>query len=205
VTANDVNAAASEAPPAGSRSPRAAVAVIHGRFQPLHVGHLEYLLAGKHLCDVLVVGITNPDPELTVFEPSDPTRDSVEANPFSFYERYVMVEAALAASGVPRSEVRIVPFPHGTPGRLRHYAPHDALYLLTIYDRWGDEKLARFERLGLATHVMWRRTSKATSGSEVRARIAEGGDWEALVPAAVADVIHQLGIDGRIEAVHARG
>lgn len=196
---------AGESVPATARSapgPVVPVAVIHGRFQPLHVGHLEYLLAGKQTCRTLVVGITNPDPDMTAFEPTDPYRSRQEANPCTFYERYLMVEAALAESGVSRSEFRIVPFPHNTPERLRDYAPADALYLLTIYDQWGETKLARFERLGLATHVLWRRTTKVTTGSEVRRRIAHGDGWEALVPPAVAAVIRERGIEQRIHDAH---
>lgn len=175
------------------------VAVIHGRFQPLHLGHLEYLLAGRDRCDTLVVGITNPDPELTVAEPTEPGRGMPGANPCTFYERLLMVEGALVESGVPREAFRIVPFPHGMPERLRHYAPADALYLLTIYDEWGDEKLARFTELGLRTRVMWRRTEKVTSGSEIRRLIAAGDDrWEQLVPPAVARVVRERGIDRRI-------
>ena len=59
-----------------------------------------------------------------------------------------------------------MPFPHGLPERLFHYAPRDALYLLTIYDDWGEAKLRRFERLGLRTHVLWRRQEKLTSGAD---------------------------------------
>lgn len=178
---------------------QADVAVVHGRFQPLHVGHLEYLLAGKRTCRLLVVGITNPDPESTVPEPTDPARGLDSANPCTFYERYLMLEEALVEADVPRSEFRIVPFPHGRPHLLSHYAPAQALYLLTIYDEWGETKLERFQRLNLSTHVMWRRSTKVTSGSTVRSLIASGDSrWEQLVPPAVARVIHQQGIDRRL-------
>jgi cytidyltransferase-like protein len=179
----------------------ATIGVVHGRFQPLHVGHLEYLLAGKEACDLLVVGITNPDPGFTVDEPSNPERSRADHNPCSFYERYLMVEGALTGAGVPREQLRIVPFPHGQPELLRFYAPREALYLLTIYDEWGRVKLDRFDSLGLATRVLWRRESKVTSGSEIRAKIAAGDDsWEGLVPPAVARVIRERGIDARIGA-----
>ena len=35
--------------------------MIHGRFQPFHTGHLEYLVAAAARCERLVVGITNPE------------------------------------------------------------------------------------------------------------------------------------------------
>jgi cytidyltransferase-like protein len=180
-------------------SGHAEVGVAHGRFQPLHVGHLEYLLASKKTCDLLVVGITNPDPRFTVEEPSNPARSRADANPCSFYERYLMVEGALAEAGIPSEALRIVPFPHGQPELLGFYAPSDALYLLTIYDEWGQVKLDRFALIGLATRVLWHREKKVTSGTEIRRLIAAGdGSWEGLVPPAVAQVIREQGIDRRL-------
>lgn len=173
------------------------VGVIHGRFQPLHLGHLEYLLAGAARCDTLVVGITNPDPALTADEPTDPERGSSEANPCTFYERYLMVEGALREAGVER--MRIVPFPHSFPERLRFYAPAYATYFITIYDEWGDTKLRRFASLGLTTEVMWRRIDKPISGSRVRREIAVDGPWRELVPPAVAEVVTEHRIDERIK------
>lgn len=174
------------------------IAVIHGRFQPLHLGHLEYLLAGAERCLTLVIGITNPDPWSTVQEPTDPGRGLAESNPCTFYERYLMVEGALAEAGVAGERLRIVPFPHGFPERLVHYAPREAVYLLTVYDEWGEAKLSRFHHLGLSTEVMWRRTDKPISGSRVRRTLTKGGDWEPLVPPAVARIMKERGIDERI-------
>ena len=36
--------------------------MIHGRFQPFHNGHLEYMRGAAERSDELWVGITNPDP-----------------------------------------------------------------------------------------------------------------------------------------------
>jgi cytidyltransferase-like protein len=182
--------------PDGGRPPLR-VGVIHGRFQPLHLGHLEYLLAGAARCETLVVGITNPDPSLTTAEASDPERGTAEANPCTFYERYLMIEGALREAGAER--IRIVPFPHSFPERLRFYAPTDATYFITIYDEWGETKLTRLAALGLTTDVMWRRSDKPISGSRVRREIAMDGPWRELVPPAVAEVITEHRIDERIK------
>lgn len=174
------------------------LAVIHGRFQPLHLGHLEYLLAGAQRCTTLIVGITNPDPFQAIAEATNPERGLPEANPCTYYERYLMVEAALLDANVPRDRLRIVPFPHSFPERLRYYVPADAIHLLTIYDMWGDTKLDRLRSLGMSTEVMWRRSDKPISGGRVRRLIAAGNDWQHLVPPAVAAVIKEHGIDARI-------
>ncbi|HET7875502.1 MAG TPA: adenylyltransferase/cytidyltransferase family protein [Methylomirabilota bacterium] len=188
---------------AAERAAKEPVGVVHGRFQPLHLGHLEYLLAARRTCRVLVVGITNPDPWQTAFEPTDPGRGSPAANPCTYYERHLMVEGALRDHGVKRGAFRIIPFPHGHPERLRHYLPPDALLLLTVYDAWGETKLERFRRLGLRVRVLWRRQEKVTSGSRIRTAIQEGRPWEHLVPAATARVIRRFGIDDRIQRLAA--
>ena len=170
---------------------REPVGVAHGRFQPLHLGHLEYLLASRRTCRLLLVGITNPDPWQTVHEEADPARGAPDANPFTYYERHLMVEGALLDHGVSRAAFRVVPFPHGFPERLCHYLPPDPLMLLTIYDDWGRAKLRRFLDAGLRVRVLWERREKLTTGSHVRAAIRQGRDWEHLVPAATARVIRQ--------------
>ena len=62
------------------------VGVIHGRFQVFHLDHLAYLLAGASRCEKLIVGITNPDPNLTRPEATDPQRSAPEANPLTYEE-----------------------------------------------------------------------------------------------------------------------
>ncbi|MDR3637959.1 MAG: adenylyltransferase/cytidyltransferase family protein [Isosphaeraceae bacterium] len=174
------------------------VAVIHGRFQPLHIGHMEYLLAAKETCELLIIGITSPDPWLLGDEDTDVERGKPESNPCTYYERYLMLEGAMVDASVPREAFRIVPFPHSYPERLRYYAPTGALYLLSIYDDWGDAKLERFRALGYRTHVLWRRDEKVTTGSRIRALMRDGGDWERWVPPATAQVLRNSGIDERI-------
>ena len=43
--------------------------MIHGRFQPFHLGHLEYLAGAASEADEVWVGITNPDPTRVRPEP----------------------------------------------------------------------------------------------------------------------------------------
>jgi nicotinamide-nucleotide adenylyltransferase/phosphinothricin biosynthesis protein PhpF len=177
------------------------IAVIHGRFQPLHIGHMEYLLAGKERCETLIIGITNPDPSQIKAEPTNPGRGAGSANPCTYYERYDMIDGAMVDADVPRDAFRIVPFPHSFPERLIHYAPAEAEFLLTIYDDWGESKLSRFEEQNLRTHVLWRRDTTVTSGTEIRRRICAGEEWEHLVPAATARTIHRFGIGARIRGM----
>lgn len=174
--------------------------VVHGRFQVLHNDHLRYLLAGKTLCGHLVVGITNPDPFLTREEGADPQRSLPEANPLTYYERYVMVREALEEAGLPLRDFAIVPFPVCVPELLRHYVPKKAVFFLTIYDEWGRAKRRLFESLGLQTRVLWEvpETEKGIRGTEVRRRIRDRAPWEHLVPPAVVRLLRAWQIPERL-------
>lgn len=178
--------------------------VIHGRFQVLHNDHLRYLLAGKALCRHLVVGITNPEPDLSADDETDPDRNDPAANPLTYYERQVMVRRALEARGISPHEFTIVPFPVNFPERYRYYVPLDAVFYLTIYDDWGRKKLRTFQSLGLKTHVLWEKPSheKGISASEVRRRIREGLPWEHLVPETTVELVKAWKITERMGRTH---
>jgi len=175
--------------------------VIHGRFQVLHLDHLKYLLAGKALCDHLVVGITNPDPDSTTTDCSDPARSCRKNNPLTYYERSHMVRAALMEAGVPPQDFCTIPFPLCHPKLLGNYAPTDAVYYLTIYDDWGRDKKKRLESFGLQTHVMWEKplSKKGLTGTVVRQAIMKDNDWKAMVPVSVAELIVNWNLQKRFE------
>ncbi|MBQ3102654.1 MAG: adenylyltransferase/cytidyltransferase family protein [Oscillospiraceae bacterium] len=163
------------------------IGVIHGRFQMLHHGHMEYLLAGKKRCQRLIIGISNPDEGCTAFSSACPHRSEKDANPLSYFERYEMIRLAMLEAGVKREEFEIVPFPVNRPELLLQYVPQNARFYVTVYDDWGREKLKMLQNLGCETEVMWERTDaeRFTSGTEVRRRMAAGEDWQELVPPSV--------------------
>lgn len=179
------------------------IGVIHGRFQMLHKGHMEYLLEAKKRCDYLIIGICNPEYKLTKFDAACPHRSEESSNPLSYYERMEMIKGALLDEGVDRNEFDIVPFPINFPETIFNYAPSDAVYFITIYDEWGERKKELLEKLGCSVEVMWRRTDaeRFTSGTEVRKRIAMGEDWKKLVPQYVYNYIINHHIDERIKRV----
>ena len=89
--------------------------MVHGRFQPFHNGHLEYMSHAAERCDELFVGITNPDPARIKPEEEDPLRHLPESNPFSYAERLLMVKAAATDLGLDLARVHVIPFPVNEP------------------------------------------------------------------------------------------
>lgn len=177
------------------------IGVIHGRFQMLHKGHMEYLLEGKKRCEKLIIGISNPDPMLTDYDETCPHRVAAEANPLTYFERYQMIQGAMIEAGIELYQFDIVPFPINYPKMLFHYVPENAKYYITIYDQWGEKKKKLLESLGCDIEVMWHRTNaeRFTSGTEVRRRIANGEEWANLVTPFVYEYVIKNEIDKRIK------
>jgi nicotinamide-nucleotide adenylyltransferase len=163
--------------------------MIHGRFQPFHLGHLEYLQGAAAHCDELWVGITNPDPARIKPEPSDPLRHLPESNPYSYAERLLMVKAAAADVEI---EVHVIPFPVNEPELWHAYVPDGVTQFIRRFSEWGGTKIERFRAAGYDVVVLDEGAEKEVSGADVRAALREGGDWRALVPPGVAHVLDGL-------------
>jgi nicotinamide-nucleotide adenylyltransferase len=179
------------------------VGVIHGRFQPFHLDHLEYALAAYKRCDFLFIGITNPDVSEMVFQESDPSRSLDISNPLTFWERSLLIQASLLARDLSPDRFSIVPFPLHNTELLRAYVPLDARFYMTIYDDWGRHKRNLLRSLGLDVDVMWERplAEKRITATTIRRRIAAGEAWEKLVPPVVAQMMKEMALDRRIRHV----
>jgi cytidyltransferase-like protein len=163
--------------------------MIHGRFQPFHNGHLAFLRGAAARVDEVWVGITNPDPQRIKPEPSDSLRHLPESNPYSYWERMLMIEGTAADEGIA---VRVIPFPVNEPELWAAYVPPDVTQFIRLFSEWGDTKLERLRGAGFEVVVLDEGAEKEISGVEVREALRSGGDWESLVPDGVARVIRGL-------------
>jgi nicotinamide-nucleotide adenylyltransferase/phosphinothricin biosynthesis protein PhpF len=166
--------------------------MIHGRFQPFHLGHLEYLKGAAARSDEVFVGITNPDPERIKPEASDPLRHLPESNPFTYVERLLMVKAAARDAGIDLSRLHVIPFPVNEPELWHAYVPDDVVQFIRLFSDWGGTKLERLRDAGYEVVVLDEGAAKEVSGADVREALRDGGDWESMVPPGVADVLKRL-------------
>jgi nicotinamide-nucleotide adenylyltransferase len=166
--------------------------MIHGRFQPFHNGHLEYLRGAAERSDEIWIGITNPDPARVQFEESDPLRHLPESNPYSYAERLLMVKAAAADLGLDSMRVHVIPFPVNEPELWHAYVPDDVTQYLRLFSAWGGTKLDRLREAGYEVTILDEGSEKELSGVEVRAAMRAGDEWESLVPPGVARVLRML-------------
>jgi cytidyltransferase-like protein len=166
--------------------------MIHGRFQPFHNGHLEYLRGAAERSDEVWIGITNPDPERIQFEENDPLRHLPESNPYSYAERLLMAKAAAGDLGLDPAHVHVIPFPVNEPELWPAYVPAGVTQYLRLFSVWGDTKLDRLREAGYEVVILDEGSEKEISGADVRAALREGRGWETLVPPGVAGVLRSL-------------
>jgi nicotinamide-nucleotide adenylyltransferase len=166
--------------------------MIHGRFQPFHNGHLEYLCGAAERSDEVWIGITNPDPARIKPEASDPLRHLPESNPFSYAERLLMVKAAASDLGLDPEHVHVIPFPVNEPELWPAYVPEGVTQYLRLFSAWGGTKLDRLREAGYEVVILDEGAEKQISGVDVREALRDGGHWEALVPRGVAEVLRQI-------------
>jgi cytidyltransferase-like protein len=163
--------------------------MIHGRFQPFHNGHLEYLRGAAARSERVFVGITNPDPWRIKEEPTDPLRHLPESNPYTYTERLLMVESVAADEGI---SVHVIPFPVNEPELWPAYVPEGIVQYLRLFSEWGGTKLDRLREAGYEVVVLDEGVEKGISGADVREAMRGGTEWESLVPPGVARVIRSL-------------
>jgi len=178
------------------------VGSVHGRFQPFHNGHLDYVLEAFGRAEFLWVGLTQ------LFQPRPATseeasRELPASNPLTFWERSDLVQAALVAAGIGSDRFRVTPFPIETPERLHEFVPSGCMCFTTKVNEWNDEKVRRLNRHGFPTTILGLSVPdnmRVTSGTEIRRLIrASDPSWARFVPAAVAEAIDN-GLRPRFEA-----
>ncbi|MGI6009029.1 MAG: nicotinamide-nucleotide adenylyltransferase [Methanomethylophilus sp.] len=162
--------------------------LVIGRFQPLHLGHMDVIRRVAAASDHVTVGIGSAQ--------YSHRRD----NPFTAGERYLMIERALDAEGI--SNYSIVPVED-----LNRYSVWVSQVVSmcppfrTVY---ANNPLTRrlFEEAGFKVEQSPLYNRQEFSGKEVRRRMAEGGDWRSLVPEAVAEVIDDIDGAGRVRDIY---
>ncbi len=172
---------------------------VHGRFQPFHLGHAEYVAVAASRCDFLWIGITQPEVTRLQGDAAQPEhRYHPGDNPLTYWERVRVVEASVRSILGWESFV-IVPFPIERPEILHNYVPVTATAFTTIYDEWNRRKIDILSSLNYTVEVLWEREEKAFAGSEVR-RLMRAGDerWRESVPPAAAQALDELGLAERL-------
>lgn len=182
-------------------------AVLAGRWQPLHKGHLwvvERMLA--EASDV-VLALVNPDPARPPDRAFDRFRQSV--NPLSYWERYWML-AQVAGSLAAEERVRILPSWHPRvsvePERFFLPSTKQLLWYVPLASDEEEQKASDFRNRGLHVHVVHHVPADILRFSAVgiRQQLIRGADgaMDGIPEAAIA-ACDRIGFDLQAAIRHA--
>ncbi len=169
-----------------------ALACVTGRFQPIHDQHLELFAIALAQCEHLIIAVTNPDSGARHAEASSAHRHTAAANPFTYYERARLIDAAMNARGLSK-RYTLVPFDLVRTEVWTQYVPLSARHFVRAYGEWERDKAQRFEEAGYAVSLLEGDSSRRQSASTIRDSIRAGNDgWHQLVPAGTRALLELL-------------
>jgi nicotinamide-nucleotide adenylyltransferase len=155
-------------------------ALIIGRFQPFHKGHLQLVKSILKECDELVIAIASAQ------------FNFIEKDPFTAGERILMIHEALKEGKVDLSKCYIVPLVNDENnarwiGHLSSFLPHfDVVYT-------GNPYVAMLMKNSNAKVRGVKFYDKEKyNASKIRQLMLKSNAWESLVPNSVAKVIKKV-------------
>jgi len=162
-------------------------ALLIGRFQPFHNGHMEVIKTIAGQCDRMIIGIGSAQLSHT-FD-----------NPFTAGERHLMMSRAFHDEGL--DNFFLVPIVD--INRYSIWVAHVASLVPPFQDVYTNNPLTRrlFEEAGYEVRAPPMFNRELYSGTEIRRRIVAGLEWEHLVPPGVAETIHEVGGDERLREI----
>ena len=176
---------------------------IHGRFQPFHNEHLEYLVAAMTHVDYLWIGITNPDIELFETKSKIDNRQSKLANPLTYYERVKLISSVLQSENIPCHKYGFMPFPIETPQRIHQFIPRSVICYTTIREEWNFKKIDRLKAEGFEVVSLWTNLSdKTISSTKIRELILrENDDWRSMLKESAVKYLLEINIYSRLHSI----
>ncbi|KTG24762.1 nicotinamide-nucleotide adenylyltransferase [Haloferax profundi] len=159
-----------------------------GRFQPYHNGHHRMVEEIASEVDELVLGIGSAGDSHS------------PRNPFTAGERIMMVNKAVSNFDITTYAVPIEDL-----DRNSVWVSHVQSMSPAFEVAYSNNPLViqLFKEAGVEVRQSPMFNREVLEGTEVRQRMIEDRDWEALVPDEVADVVHEIGGIERIQRITA--
>lgn len=160
-------------------------ALMIGRFQPFHKGHLEVVRKIARECSSVTIGIGSAQYSHTL------------ENPFTAGERHLMISSALEEDGI--FNYYLVPVVD--INRYAVWVSHVVSMVPPFEVVYSNNPLTRrlFSEAGFDVRDSPMFNREVYSGTEIRGRIANGGEWEDLVPRSVAIALEDIGGVARLQ------
>ncbi len=153
-------------------------ALVLGRFQPFHKGHLEVIRAIAKEWDSVTIGIGSAQFSHTY------------ENPFTAGERHLMISGALREAGMENYSI----LPIVDVNRYAVWVAHVVSMVPPFKAVYSNNALTKrlFGEAGYEVRASPLFNREIYSGTEIRRRIVVGEKWKHLVPKATAKVIEEI-------------
>ena len=164
-------------------------ALMMGRFQPFHLGHLDLVKQILSECDEIIIAITSSQ------------FNYLEKDPFTAGERIEMIHQSLNDAGIDMSKCFIIPIENQFniatwTAYLKSILPKfDKVYSGNEY---VEMLLADAGIQVIKPKFLERNQHNATN---IRKMIVEGKDWQKLVPKAVSNTINKINGVNRLKII----
>jgi len=165
------------------------VGLLIGRFQPFHLGHQEavYLALKKVNILHIIIGSSN--------------KAHNQKNPFTYSERWRMINLVLINSRIPIEKIFITPIPdfnnHKKWKECIDFFVQDYNVVFTN----DSETRNVFTKEGVEVSKIPFKNRKVLAGKEIRKRIVCRKKWSNLVPNVVYEYINEINGQKRIIAL----
>lgn len=166
-------------------------ACVTGRFQPVHQQHLELIEMALGRAEQAIIAITNPDAHSRHFNPASSHRHTCEANPFSYFERLTLLDAALRARGWA-DRIMVVPFDLTRASCWTEYVPLEALQVVRVFSDWEREKARLLRNAGYSVWELRGDPATRLHASDIRIALSAEADWTRLVPDATIPLLRAM-------------
>ena len=166
--------------------------ILIGRMQPIHNGHMQVIKQILEEVDEIIIGIGSA-------QLSHEAKD-----PFTAGERVVMISQALVEENIDPSRYYIIPMQDINFNAL--WVSHVKMLTPPFSILYSGNSLVKqlFSEEGFEVRQPPLYDRLHLSGTEVRKRILEDGNWQELVPKATADVITEINGVERIKNLSIR-
>ncbi len=159
-------------------------ALIIGRFQPFHKGHMEVVNYIISKYDDVIIGIGSAQYSHTL------------DNPFTAGERHLMISRSLEARGIHNYYLVPIEDLHRNSIWVAHVESIAPPFDVVFANNPLTKRL--FEERGYKVEVPPFYDRAKYSGREIRMRIIHGEEWEHLVPREVYETILEIDGVGRL-------
>jgi nicotinamide-nucleotide adenylyltransferase len=159
-------------------------ALFVGRFQPMHIGHLDAIewILERYRKIIIVIGSSQ--------------ESRTEENPFTFEERKEIIENTLKNEGIKEDRYDIIGIPDVYDdktwvGMILHKAVFDVVF---TRNPWTERCFTELN-IPVEKHPLF----GDISASQIRKMMREGKEWKRLVPREVERIIERIDLKERFK------